>query len=145
MHAKNAGGSDQAAQRRAGGFTTVSAARDQSMPAFAVFFSDERGVGVQPVLAMDAQHAQDIVRSRHPAAQLKKIKNLYEKIFEKQAEDFKRQLEEEKKKSEKTSNEMSFSLRKSFTDYKNSKNNASKIEVFSLSLKFVPIAFILIK
>ena len=43
------------------------------MPAFAVFFSDERGVGVQPVLAMDAQHAQDIVRSRHPAAQLKAV------------------------------------------------------------------------
>ena len=43
------------------------------MPAFAVFFSDERGVGVQPVLAMDEQHAQDIVRSRHPKAQLKAV------------------------------------------------------------------------
>jgi hypothetical protein len=43
------------------------------MPAFAVFYSDERGVGVQPVLAMDELHAQDIVRSRHPAAQLKAI------------------------------------------------------------------------
>lgn len=40
------------------------------MSGYDVFFSDEMGVGVYPVQAMDPDHAMDIVRANHPEARM---------------------------------------------------------------------------
>ena len=43
------------------------------MPQFAVFFSDGAGFGIEMAEAMDAAHAQDIARARHPKGRLSAV------------------------------------------------------------------------
>ena len=43
------------------------------MPRFAVFFYDGAGFGIELVQALDAPHAQDIVRAQHPSGRLSAV------------------------------------------------------------------------
>ena len=43
------------------------------MPQFAVFFSDDANFGIEMVQAMDAAHAQDIARAKHPTGRLSAV------------------------------------------------------------------------
>jgi hypothetical protein len=40
------------------------------MPRFAVFFDDGAGFGIEMVQALDAAHAQDVARAKHPTGRL---------------------------------------------------------------------------
>ena len=63
------GGELDAAARSAS--ITVSALT--AMPQFAVFFSDDAGFGIEMVQALDAAHAEDIVRAPHPTGRLSAV------------------------------------------------------------------------
>ena len=52
---------------------SITASALTAMHQFALFFSDGAGFGIEMVQALDAAHAQDIARAKHPTGRLSAV------------------------------------------------------------------------